>query len=139
MEKRKLQWYDYEWEGARQKEVIETVFVYGTLKEGYGNHGLLHKAIKVSNATTCEKYGMYESGIPYVIKDQSKTTIKGEVYLVDGMTFDVLDSLEGHPVCYKREKIKVLLDNNKKTTAWIYFYPNQCGREISDGVYKLNY
>ena len=118
---------------------MEIVFVYGTLKEGYGNHDFLRRAIKVGKAETCEKYGMYETGIPYVIKDQEKTTIKGEVYIVDSGTFRGLDQLEGHPVCYKREQIKVKLDNKRKTTAWIYFYPNQCGREISDGVYKLKY
>jgi gamma-glutamylaminecyclotransferase len=115
---------------------MEIVFVYGTLKEGFGNHGLLFRCFKVDNATTCEKYGMYETGIPYVIKQESKTSIKGEVYLVDNETFKSLDSLEGHPVCYYREKIQVLLDNGRKTTAWIYFYPNPCGREISDGIYK---
>ena len=118
---------------------MEIVFVYGTLKEGYGNHYLLEKSIKVSKAVTMEKYGMYESGIPFVIKDEDKTTVKGEVYLVDSPTFTNLDILEGHPSVYKREKIKVLLDDNRKTTAWIYFYPYSCGRSIDNGVYKRNY
>tara|TARA_R100001443_G_scaffold113417_1_gene128034 strand:- start:175 stop:522 length:348 start_codon:yes stop_codon:yes gene_type:complete len=114
---------------------MEVVFVYGTLKEGHGNHSLLHSAIKVSKAETCEKYGMYETGIPYVIKNESKTKIYGEVYLVDEQTFQNLDWLEGHPVCYKREKIKVKLDNDRRTTAWIYFYPTPQGREIKNGKY----
>ena len=118
---------------------MEIVFVYGTLKEGYGNHYLLEKSIKVSKATTMDKYGMYESGIPYVIKSENTTQIKGEVYLVDTQTFSNLDILEGHPIAYRREKIKVLLDDNRKATAWIYFYPYPCGNPIKNGVYKRNY
>lgn len=115
---------------------METIFVYGTLKEGFGNHYLLSKAIKVSKAETVRKYGMYQSGIPFVIKDEESTTIKGEVYLVDQTTFKNIDRLEGHPSCYKREKVKVKLDNDRRATAWIYFYPYSMGRKITNGIYK---
>lgn len=118
---------------------METIFVYGTLKEGYGNHHLLQQALKVGKAETIEKYGMYEMGIPFVVKDENDTTIKGEVYLVDTQTFRNVDLLEGHPICYRREQIKVNIKIDKRTrrtNAWIYFYPESNGRKITNGIYK---
>ena len=119
--------------------MMETIFVYGTLKEGYGNHYLLTKALKVGKAETDEKYSMYEMGIPFVVKDEKDTTIKGEVYLVDTQTFRNVDLLEGHPICYRREKIKVNIEIDKRTrrtNAWIYFYPFACGNKVNNGIYK---
>ena len=117
---------------------METIFVYGTLKEGFGNHHFLERALKVGKAETSEKYGMYEMGIPFVIKHENDTTIKGEVYLVDNVTFNNVDLLEGHPTHYRREKIKVNIDYKKHTrltSAWIYFYPEKRGARIIDGIY----
>lgn len=110
------------------------VFVYGTLRKGFGNHFLLKNSKFIGEAITKEKYSLYASGIPYVVK-VPKTHIKGEVYKVDSETLKSLDQLEGHPNFYKREEIDVLV-NNSPIKAWIYFYPYPKGEFIPSGDYK---
>ena len=101
----------------------EYVFVYGTLKQNYGNYHVMERAkgIKICDAVTKDKFVMGGGGIPYVVKvGEPKHQIKGELYKVFNM--QPLDDLEGHPTFYRREKIEVICENGKKQTAWIYFY-----------------
>ena len=110
------------------------VFVYGTLRKGFGNHHLLKNSKFIGYATTKEKYSLYVDGIPYVVKIPT-TQIKGEVYEVDRDTLNALDELEGHPNFYKRELIDVIV-NGKTIKAWIYFYPYPRGKLIRSGDFK---
>jgi len=112
------------------------VFVYGTLKRGFGNHALLSGARFVGRARTKHKYALYESGIPFLYPYESVSFIKGEVYEVDDITLDSLDALEGHPFWYRREKAPVILDNGKEVEAWIYFYPEKEGVLNTSGEYR---
>lgn len=96
------------------------MFVYGTLKSGYGNNILLQNERKIGNAETVDSYIMKAGGIPYVFKDKKLSTIKGELWEVDKDTLPSIDRLEGHPNWYKREKINVI-SNDKEHSAWIYF------------------
>ena len=109
----------------------ELVFVYGTLKKGYGNHGVMKEAggIKICDAVTKEKYVMGGNGIPYVMKEAKgeKHPISGEVYKIKNLA--PLDELEGHPNFYKREKIEIVCENGVKKSAWLYFYT---GNEIEN-------
>ena len=119
------------------KEVVQQcnqVFVYGTLRQGKGNHYLLTGAETVSmNATTNKHYLMTSRGIPYVIEDlpthpnldrdrlrrlyaDIKSKIQGEVYKVDHEIMFTLDNLEGHPHHYCRKII-----DTSAGKAWIYF------------------
>lgn len=124
------------------------VFVYGTLRKGFGNHYLLKEAEFVGFAKTKEKYTMYERVIPFVSKDRKTSQIVGEVYLVDDNTLSRLDHLEGHPYWYYREMIDIILyrgqyDSVPKNTynhgeelkAWIYFNDIEKGRIIISGDY----
>ena len=125
-------------EKTEQAEAV--VFVYGTLKKGFGNHRLLAHAKFMGQAVTSEAYALYISSIPFVIRKEQVSCIHGEVYQVDRATLASLDSLEGHPGWYKREKITVSLrekqSERKMITAWIYFYPNPTGRLQNDGNYR---
>ena len=114
------------------------IFVYGTLKSGYGNNYLLKGAECLGGAKTVEKYALYEQGIPYVVKSEPVAQIQGEVYLVDSATLARLDQLEGHPGWYYRELIPVILDRDiyQLLSAWIYFYPYPKGRLLPDGQFK---
>ena len=112
------------------------IFVYGTLKKGYGNNSLLNNSKFIGEAITTEKYALYKSGIPFVIKDEKISQIHGEVYEVAPDTLKVLDDLEGHPDWYNREEIFVYLkENRKKIKAWIYFYPEKRGKIVLSGIY----
>ena len=111
------------------------VFVYGSLRKGFGNHRLLENSKFLGYGKTKEKYSLYADGIPYVVKEPL-TQIKGEIYQVDDETLHRLDQLEGHPEFYKRELIDVITEDGKTIKAWIYFYPYKKGNLIKSGDYK---
>lgn len=106
------------------------LFVYGTLKKGFSNHHYLKNSQYIAAATTSEQHQMYQSGIPFVIKNKGTSPIHGEVYKIDNETLKRIDMLEGHPHCYKREIIRIILDNGNETEAWIYFYPQKPANSI---------
>ena len=110
------------------------VFVYGTLRKGFGNHHLLRNAKFIGEGLTKEKYSLYATSIPYVVKEPL-IRIKGELYEVDDFILEELDYLEGHPHFYERELIDVVV-NNKVYKAWMYFYPEPRGNLIKSGDYK---
>ena len=103
------------------------VFVYGTLKQGHGNHEYyLAGNDGVEYLGRCYITGdftMYSNGaFPMVVKGDNPEALNhivGEVYEVDEDTLDALDALEGHPEWYCREKV---LTPWKK--AWVYIMPD---------------
>ena len=73
-----------------------TIFVYGTLRQNFGNHGFLNQSTFKGKAVTLEKFTMFCSGqIPFLSRSQAVSTIVGEVYEVDDETLRNLDALEG--------------------------------------------
>lgn len=113
-----------------------TIFVYGTLKKGFSNHRLLEGAEFAGNAKTLEKFSLYESGIPYVFKDETVSHIYGELYQLDELTLENIDGLEGHPDWYRRKEVDVLTENGETITAWLYFYPEKRGKLVKTGRYE---
>lgn len=111
------------------------MFVYGTLMSGYGNNRLLRNETLIGPAKTIEKYELRARGIPYVNKNNPISQIKGEVYEVSPEALPSLDSLEGHPRWYRREKIPVEINNEIKE-AWIYFNPTPEGELLEDGDFR---
>jgi gamma-glutamylcyclotransferase (GGCT)/AIG2-like uncharacterized protein YtfP len=96
------------------------VAAYGTLREGWGNNARYLKDSKhLGTGKTVNKYTMRSSGIPFVSKEPL-TTIVVDVYKVNNETLNRLDSLEGHPEWYRREKTDVVL-NDKVIPCWLYF------------------
>lgn len=98
------------------------IFVYGTLKRGWGNNAIIHDQEFVSEAhTVYRNYQMYTlGGFPGVVKGHN--FINGELFSVDDTAFARCDQLEGHPNFYKREEIDVMGKNGEFTRAWIYIY-----------------
>lgn len=124
----------------RTEQNETAVFVYGTLKKGFGNHRLLSRSRFLGEAVTKELYALYVSGIPFVIRDEQVSPIHGEVYLVNQVVLEDLDNLEGHPSWYKREQVFVCLQDDKCKKsyiyAWIYFFPEPAGQVQADGIYR---
>lgn len=111
------------------------VFVYGTLKRGYGNNYLLksgQNGFMGVAATKSKNFSMYRTsphtGFPVVFNSNLFTywraqshpsgvggglpllgAVYGEVYSVDAGTMARLDSLEANGVMYQREQIDVEL------------------------------
>jgi gamma-glutamylcyclotransferase (GGCT)/AIG2-like uncharacterized protein YtfP len=120
---------------------MHKVFVYGTLKKGYGNHRLLVDSTFIGNAVTKQRYHLTASGIPFVNKTIPTSNIVGEVYEVTDKQLDRLDSLEGYDPnrheesWYKREKIEVNLESGETMESYIYFNPQVAPTVIESGNY----
>jgi gamma-glutamylcyclotransferase (GGCT)/AIG2-like uncharacterized protein YtfP len=87
------------------------VFVYGTLKQGYGNHyRLLRGSEFFGQGTTASKFRMLDAGFPVLIPDEEcGKHVVGEVYRVDAATLARLDQLEGEGHMYDRKTTTVEL------------------------------
>lgn len=92
------------------------VFVYGTLKKGYGNHDCLRSSPRITEGWL-SGFEMWKSSIPYVRKSNDlESKVYGEVYRVPwNVVINNLDILEGHPVFYERIFIPDQLGG-----VWIY-------------------
>lgn len=88
------------------------VFVYGTLKNGYGNHYLLRDSAFLGKGTTIEDhFTMFDGGFPYVI-NEGRFHVRGEVYEVNNeRVMESLDRLEGVPTHYQRKDSSVKTDD----------------------------
>ena len=103
------------------------VFVYGSLKRGFGNHDCLSDAKFVGNAVTeNSEYVMHSYGaFPAVSEAKNGVAyyVAGELYLVTRSIFEVLDRLEGNGHFYTRKLVNVLTDNGQTMRAWMYLVP----------------
>lgn len=103
------------------------VFVYGTLKQGYGNHRLLESSEYVGRGTTILPYLMEHAGCPVVFRSNEGPlhNVDGEVYEVTDETLSYLDRLEGHPGWYVRHEVAVdIQDTGIQQMCWMYFGDN---------------
>lgn len=82
----------------------QLVFVYGTLKSGYGNNRILKGSKLVAEATTEDDFLLTDTGFPYLIPQNALTAtegvttapVRGELWEVTSEdVMDNLDSLEG--------------------------------------------
>lgn len=90
------------------------VLVYGSLKQGFGNHRLLEHVPCLDNNVTFTGTMKSLGGYPCVTQHGS-TVITGELYEVDDATLQRLDQLEGHPHYYERKIVET-----SAGPAWIY-------------------
>ena len=98
------------------------VFVYGTLKKGYGNHAaFLNKeplcTIIAELPFTMVDLGPYPALVPTHGLDRQ---ITGEIYEVDDVILEGLDHLEGYPEYYNRTQFD-LRPYGIDGDAWVYF------------------
>jgi len=106
------------------------VFVYGTLRRGFGNHRLLAGARFLGEARTARAYRMVSlGGCPGMLAGTSR--VVGEVYEVDDETLLRLDRLEGHPYMYRREPVR--LHGFAKVEAYIYQRDSARLPEVASG------
>lgn len=95
------------------------VFVYGTLMRGRANHRVLVQlgARFVGEATAAERrtlvdLGPYPALLPRDAERDGATgaRVRGEVYEVDDACVADLDTFEGCPELYRRERIAVVME-----------------------------
>ena len=91
------------------------VFVYGSLKRGFYNHGLLENSEFISEYKTGANFTLLDLIAYPAVLNEGTTSIKGEIYRVNENTFKQLDQLEGYPRFYDRIVIETKMGN-----AWMY-------------------
>ena len=104
---------------------MRLVAVYGTLKQGHGNHRLLSQSQFMGHETL---YGweMHSLGFcPAIVYSTPDSKVWTEVYKVDEDTFRRLDMLEGYPSFYNRKLV-----TTQYGEAWVYFFDS--ARDISN-------
>jgi gamma-glutamylaminecyclotransferase len=113
------------------------VAVYGSLKQGYGNHGLLERGqaeLIGLGTTSLSTFEMISFGAfpGLIINPSSHNKVGVEVYKVNELTFNRLDGLEGYPHFYNRDIFQIELDDKTPLTAWMYYL-----NEKADGNRKV--
>lgn len=115
------------------------IFVYGTLKQGFQNHHLLHGGYFLGTGHTVEQYAMFKHAVPYVIKGRPLTQIYGELFSIHQSILETLDLFEGNPVWNFREQVEVILEKDgSKLTAWMYFNDTAVGDPVTTGIYTMD-
>lgn len=97
------------------------VFVYGSLKQGYGNNHVFPKGSKFLYEGTTKGRLISLGGFPGLLKD-TEGTAHGEVWDVPDIT--PLDRLEGNGSFYTREEVAVYTGKGA-VAAWTYFLPKE--------------
>jgi len=108
------------------------VFVYGTLKQGHGNHRLLANSKFLGRCVLTGKHRLVSlGGFPGLVQTDAEApdrAVSGEVYQINDETLMSLDFLEGHPRFYERRKLATPFKN-----AWAYYLPaDYLGRGYPD-------
>lgn len=101
------------------------VFVYGTLKRGEHNNGILLGcgADFLTTAKTKKPRKLVVKGLPYLNSPQVEGGVQviGEIWEVPDTMMWRLDQLEGHPTWYRREEDKFVDEAGNEWTAWVYY------------------
>lgn len=93
------------------------IFVYGSLRRGGYNHGLLRRARFLGYERTAREYTMVDLGRYPGVLSGGGTAVLGEVYAVSAATISRLDRLEDYPRSYDRRRIPT-----RSGDAWLYVY-----------------
>ena len=109
-------------------KLTNLVFVYGTLKKGFGNHRLLAGAEFCGKAYIARVIMLDLGAYPAVIHGGHKE-VEGELYRVNDAILSDLDRLEGHPHFYERQTVMAFPfaapNNEGSRIAWCYFLSPQ--------------
>ena len=114
----------------------DLVAVYGSLREGLHNHGVISRHDpEFVGLTRISGFKMHSFG-PYPFITHGDGSVLAEVYRVPSTDCaDDLDMLEGYPSYYDREQVETEFG-----TAWVYFIDGETGYpEVPEGDWKEFY
>ena len=116
------------------------VFVYGSLKKGFGNHRVLkmNDGVLLSDNVMIFGAKMYNVGaFPCItFSDNPSDVVHGELYVVNNNTLKALDMLEGYPDFYDRKQVYIYDEDNPayQTEAWVYYWADE---EQAEGLTQI--
>jgi gamma-glutamylcyclotransferase (GGCT)/AIG2-like uncharacterized protein YtfP len=110
------------------------VFVYGTLRRGMGNHGVIGSALAAVHEARLPGHCLYSDGLPYVAEcGDPEQAVTGELLIIRDSAYEAamerLDWLEGfrppHHMLYVRGACRALVQDEpgapgRETKAWVY-------------------
>jgi gamma-glutamylcyclotransferase (GGCT)/AIG2-like uncharacterized protein YtfP len=104
---------------------IESLFVYGTLMPGYGNHRRIVDHVRSARPATVQGILVDLGAFPALIRGHGKA--RGVLLAIDPHALAITDLIEGfHPdrarSLYVREEVEIDLGKGSKATAWTYFF-----------------
>src|SRR5690348_12202000 len=107
------------------------MFVYGTLKRGYGNNRFLRNCEFLGVAISTEaSYHMCGLGIPFLMEGGNKM-VKGELWEVNDEALPAIDRLESG--YRRRERTFLNVDTEEVVSAWVYLLEGQGFGMENDG------
>jgi len=122
-------WHGCFYANPANGNMLDLIFVYGTLRRGGVNHHLLAEAALCGAHATPSRYRMLNLGAYPGVVEGGSTAIIGEVYRVTRKQFADLDRLEDWPTLYNRKLI-----DSPWGKAWIYLYRgNRRNRAVIPG------
>jgi gamma-glutamylcyclotransferase (GGCT)/AIG2-like uncharacterized protein YtfP len=125
----------------------DLVFVYGSLKRGFYNHGLLERAEFFGAALTEACYRLIDLGPhPAMIETNvDPLVVFGELYRIDAQTLARLDKLEEEGVAYRRVVAPIMMLDGPgcdqsivRYQAWTYLWLGvvDSQRILPDGLWR---
>ena len=111
------------------------IFVYGSLKKGFGNNSLLKTSIFIGNHTI-QGYEMYNFGwYPAIIEGKLTDEVQGEIWEVDSTTKMYIDGME-LGAGYRIEKTII---DGETVEFYVYKYPIMYRNKVESGVWEKDY
>ena len=95
------------------------LFVYGTLKKGYGNNTLIKHTEFIGESISIDRFDLSGIGFPCAYPNRNGKLLQGEIYKLNDSDFITTDMLEGNGSLYQRELREFVCDG-KIIEAWIY-------------------
>lgn len=93
------------------------LFVYGTLKKGFGNHHWLGPNSKFIEDSLISGFTMHDLSAYPAVKMGGHANVYGEFYEVPDNVIPYLDALEGHPDLFQRTEIRA--DNDEPFSVYL--------------------
>lgn len=118
---------------------IENVFVYGTLKQGHANNGLMENSELIEQEAYVKNMSLINArAYPFAINKENSFVL-GELHRIPKQRMALLDSLESYPTMYNRKKVKIyeVRTGYRIGTAWIYFMDDKNSIERMSKQYAL--
>ena len=109
------------------------IFVYGSLRRGFGNHSLLHDAKFIGDGWV-PGFTMYSLGA-YPMCTDGVGAVFAEAYEIDDKILSRLDALEGYPAFYNRKQVMAEISYPDSPSylhfvrGWIYYGRQQLPKD----------